>query len=120
MNSGFTITKKVPDGVKIYTLLKTGVVTDSFSQKFREHLSSAGEKYSQEAMAFFLYKIFMRREEFLYRTYKRVRYLCVTESRLWHHLTHRISKPKQYVYSLLLLLTYASACYFLTSHVNYR
>ncbi|HMU72146.1 MAG TPA: NAD(P)-dependent oxidoreductase [Ferruginibacter sp.] len=33
---GFTITKKVPDGVKeIYTLLKTGVVTDSFSQKFR-------------------------------------------------------------------------------------
>mgnify|MGYP002138501654 FL=1 len=33
---GYTITKKVPDGVKeIYTLLKTGVVTDSFSQKFR-------------------------------------------------------------------------------------
>ncbi|MBP6286123.1 MAG: NAD(P)-dependent oxidoreductase [Ferruginibacter sp.] len=33
---GFTITKKVPDGVKeIYTLLKTGIVTDSFSQKFR-------------------------------------------------------------------------------------
>lgn len=33
---GYSITKKVPDGVKeIYTLLKTGVVTDSFSQKFR-------------------------------------------------------------------------------------
>jgi nucleoside-diphosphate-sugar epimerase len=33
---GFTITKKVPDGVKeIYTLLSTGIVTDSFSQKFR-------------------------------------------------------------------------------------
>ena len=33
---GFTITKKVPDGVKeIYTLLKTGIVTDSFAQKFR-------------------------------------------------------------------------------------
>ncbi len=33
---GYTITKKVPQGVKeIYTLLKTGVVTDSFSQKFR-------------------------------------------------------------------------------------
>ena len=35
-------------------------------------------------------------------------------------LTHRISKPKQYVYSLLLLLLTASACYFLTSYVNYR
>lgn len=33
---GYSITKKVPDGVKeIYTLLKTGIVTDSFSQKFR-------------------------------------------------------------------------------------
>ncbi len=33
---GFTITKTVPDGVKeIYTLLKTGIVTDSFAQKFR-------------------------------------------------------------------------------------
>ena len=33
---GFTITKKVPDGVKeIYTLLKTGIITDSFAQKFR-------------------------------------------------------------------------------------
>jgi nucleoside-diphosphate-sugar epimerase len=33
---GYTITKKVPDGVKeIYTLLKTGIVTDSFAQKFR-------------------------------------------------------------------------------------
>ena len=33
---GFTITKTVPDGVKeIYTLLKTGIVTDSFVEKFR-------------------------------------------------------------------------------------
>ncbi len=33
---GYTITKKVPEGVEeIYTLLKTGIVTDSFSQKFR-------------------------------------------------------------------------------------
>ena len=33
---GYTITKTVPDGVKeIYTLLKTGIVTDSFGQKFR-------------------------------------------------------------------------------------
>ncbi len=33
---GYTITKTVPDGVQeIYTLLKTGIVTDSFSQKFR-------------------------------------------------------------------------------------
>jgi nucleoside-diphosphate-sugar epimerase len=33
---GFTITKTVPDGVKeIYTLLRTGIVTDSFAQKFR-------------------------------------------------------------------------------------
>lgn len=33
---GYTITKRVPDGVKeIYTLLKTGIVTDSFAQKFR-------------------------------------------------------------------------------------
>ncbi len=33
---GFTITKTVPDGIKeIYTLLNTGIVTDSFGQKFR-------------------------------------------------------------------------------------
>jgi len=33
---GYTITKKVPDGIKeIYQLLKTGIVTDSFAQKFR-------------------------------------------------------------------------------------
>lgn len=33
---GFTITKTVPDGVKeIYRLLSTGIVTDSFAQKFR-------------------------------------------------------------------------------------
>lgn len=33
---GYTITKKVPDGVReIYKLIKTGVVTDSFAQKFR-------------------------------------------------------------------------------------
>lgn len=33
---GYTITKKVPDGVKeIAKLLKTGIVTDSFAQKFR-------------------------------------------------------------------------------------
>ena len=33
---GFTITKTVPDGVKeIYKLLKTGIVIDSFGQKFR-------------------------------------------------------------------------------------
>ena len=33
---GYIITKKVPEGVKeIYTLLKTGIVTDSFAQKFR-------------------------------------------------------------------------------------
>lgn len=33
---GYTITKKVPQGVKeIYTLLKTGIVKDSFEQKFR-------------------------------------------------------------------------------------
>jgi nucleoside-diphosphate-sugar epimerase len=33
---GYTITKKVPDGVKeIYTLLRTGIVTDSFAPKFR-------------------------------------------------------------------------------------
>lgn len=33
---GFTITKKVPDGIKeIYALLRTGIVTDSFAQKFR-------------------------------------------------------------------------------------
>jgi len=33
---GFTITKKVPDGIEeVYTLLKTGIVTDPFDQKFR-------------------------------------------------------------------------------------
>jgi len=33
---GFTITKKVPDGIKeVYALLKTGIVTDPFDQKFR-------------------------------------------------------------------------------------
>ena len=33
---GFTITKKVPQGVKeVYTLLKTGIVTDPFAEKFR-------------------------------------------------------------------------------------
>ena len=33
---GYTITKKVPDGVReIYKLIKTGIVTDSFAQKFR-------------------------------------------------------------------------------------
>ncbi len=33
---GFSITKKVPDGIKeIYSLLSTGVVTDSYGQKFR-------------------------------------------------------------------------------------
>lgn len=33
---GFTITKKVPDGVKeIYALVKTGIITDTFEQKFR-------------------------------------------------------------------------------------
>ena len=33
---GYKITKKVPDGVQeIYKLLKTGVVTDAFAQKFR-------------------------------------------------------------------------------------
>jgi nucleoside-diphosphate-sugar epimerase len=33
---GYTITKTVPEGVKeIYTLLKTGIITDSFAQKFR-------------------------------------------------------------------------------------
>lgn len=33
---GFTITKKVPDGIKeIYTLLSTGIITDPYSQKFR-------------------------------------------------------------------------------------
>lgn len=33
---GFTITKKVPDGVKeIYTLVKSGIITDTFEQKFR-------------------------------------------------------------------------------------
>ena len=33
---GYTITKTVPEGVQeIYTLLKSGIVTDSFSEKFR-------------------------------------------------------------------------------------
>ena len=33
---GFTITKKVPDGIQeVYALLKTGVVTDPFAEKFR-------------------------------------------------------------------------------------
>ena len=33
---GFTITKKVPDGIKeIYTLVKTGIITDPFEQRFR-------------------------------------------------------------------------------------
>ena len=33
---GFTITKKVPDGIKeIYTLIKSGIITDPFEQKFR-------------------------------------------------------------------------------------
>ena len=33
---GYTITKKVPNGVKeIYALIKTGIVTDPFGQKFR-------------------------------------------------------------------------------------
>jgi len=33
---GYTITKKVPEGVKeIYTLLKTGIITDPFAQKFK-------------------------------------------------------------------------------------
>lgn len=33
---GYTITKKVPDGIKeIHTLLATGVITDPYSQKFR-------------------------------------------------------------------------------------
>ena len=33
---GFTITKRVPDGVnEIYKLLSTGIVTDSFGQKYR-------------------------------------------------------------------------------------
>ncbi len=33
---GYTITKRVPDGIKeIYTLLSTGIITDPYSQKFR-------------------------------------------------------------------------------------
>ncbi len=33
---GFTITKTVPDGVKeVYALLKTGIVTDPFAQRFK-------------------------------------------------------------------------------------
>ena len=32
----FSITKKVPDGIKeIYTLVKTGIITDPFAQKFK-------------------------------------------------------------------------------------
>ena len=33
---GYAITKKVPEGIReIYTLVKTGIITDPFSQKFR-------------------------------------------------------------------------------------
>jgi nucleoside-diphosphate-sugar epimerase len=33
---GFTITKKVPDGIReIYSLVKTGIITDPYEQKFR-------------------------------------------------------------------------------------
>lgn len=33
---GFSITKKVPDGInEIYTLVKTGIISDPFEQKFR-------------------------------------------------------------------------------------
>jgi nucleoside-diphosphate-sugar epimerase len=33
---GFTITKKVPDGIEeIYTLVKSGIITDPYEQKFR-------------------------------------------------------------------------------------
>jgi nucleoside-diphosphate-sugar epimerase len=33
---GFTITKKVPDGIKeIYTLVRSGIINDPFEQKFR-------------------------------------------------------------------------------------
>lgn len=33
---GFSITKKVPDGIKeIYTLVKSGIITDPFEQKYR-------------------------------------------------------------------------------------
>ncbi|CAN5282776.1 NAD(P)-dependent oxidoreductase [soil metagenome] len=33
---GYTITKKVPDGIKeIYTLIKTGIIADPFDQKFK-------------------------------------------------------------------------------------
>ena len=36
---GYTITKKVPDGVnEIYKLLKTGIVTDSFATEIQEYL----------------------------------------------------------------------------------
>jgi nucleoside-diphosphate-sugar epimerase len=32
---GFTITKRVPDGItEIYSLLKSGMIVDSFSKKF--------------------------------------------------------------------------------------
>jgi hypothetical protein len=35
-NLGFTLTKRVPDGVKeIYRLLSSGIVTDSFGEKYR-------------------------------------------------------------------------------------
>ena len=33
---GYSITKRVPDGVKeIYTLIKTGIINDPFGEKFR-------------------------------------------------------------------------------------
>jgi len=33
---GFTLTKKVPDGIREITkLMRSGIITDSFSQKFR-------------------------------------------------------------------------------------
>ena len=33
---GYTITKKVPEGIReIYTLIKSGIITDPFAQKFR-------------------------------------------------------------------------------------
>jgi hypothetical protein len=33
---GYTITKKVPQGIKeIYALVRSGIITDPFDQKFR-------------------------------------------------------------------------------------
>ena len=33
---GFTITKKVPDGIReIYKIMESGMIEDTFSQKFR-------------------------------------------------------------------------------------